>query len=59
MNAADAAKVAAILANADGQCISCARALAREAEHVFPDHDWIRMVAAAGGWDREELEPRR
>jgi hypothetical protein len=49
MSTGDAKKVAAVLANVDGGCISCATAAAAHMTKQFPDFDWPQLVADADG----------
>jgi hypothetical protein len=56
VSAAEAAKIAGVLSGADGGCYVCAGKLAAEMARLFPEHDWLALVANAGGWTREQLE---
>jgi hypothetical protein len=46
----EAARVAAVLATADGECGHCAHELAKEMAKPFPTHDWLTLVQTAGDW---------
>jgi hypothetical protein len=53
VSAEEAKKIAGVLSGADGGCYVCAVKLAAEMSGAFPEHDWLALVAEAGGWTRE------
>jgi hypothetical protein len=57
MTPEEAHTIAAVVVQADGQCIVCVAALAGALEEQLPGYDWLGLVAEASGcWMREEVE---
>ena len=52
----EARKVAGVISSADNECFVCAASQAQILANLLPEHDWLQLVATAGGWDRALLE---